>query len=74
MLATRLSVDGARLLATTSPGSRSHWLRRNWILKAQAKNLAHFAFTMDDNPSLSDQFKAEMRAPPRCARSSTLTS
>lgn len=56
MLVTRLSVDGARLLATTKPGSRSHWLRKNWILKAQAKNLVHFAFTMDDNPSLSDQF------------------
>lgn len=62
MLVTRLSVDGARLLATTNPGSRSHWLRKSWILKAQAKNLVHFAFTMDDNPSLSDQFKAEMRA------------
>lgn len=62
MLVTRLSVDGARLLATTNPSSRSHWLRKNWILKAQAKNLVHFAFTMDDNPSLSDKFKAEMRA------------
>lgn len=62
MLVTRLSVDGARLLATTNPGSKNHWLRKNWILKAKAKNLVHFAFTMDDNPSLSDQFKAEMRA------------
>jgi PBSX family phage terminase large subunit len=62
MLVTRLSVDGARLLATTNPGSKSHWLRKNWILKAKAKSLVHFAFTMDDNPSLSDQFKAEMKA------------
>lgn len=62
MLVTRLSVDGARLLATTNPGSKNHWLRKNWILKAHEKNLVHFAFTMDDNPSLSDQFKAEMRA------------
>jgi len=62
MLVTRLSVDGARLLATTNPGSKSHWLRKNWILKAREKNLIHFAFTMDDNPSLSDQFKTEMKA------------
>ncbi|WP_449278008.1 PBSX family phage terminase large subunit [Leucobacter sp. GX24907] len=62
MLITRLSVDGARLLATTNPGSKSHWLRKNWILKAREKNLVHFAFTMDDNPSLSEQFKTEMKA------------
>ncbi len=62
MLVTRLSVDGARMLATTNPGSKSHWLRKEWILKAREKNLIHFAFTMDDNPSLSEQFKAEMRA------------
>lgn len=62
MLVTRLSVDGARLLATTNPGSKSHWLRKKWILKAVEKNLIHFAFTMEDNPSLSEQFKTEMRA------------
>ncbi len=62
MLVTRLSVDGARMLATTNPGSKSHWLRKDWILKAREKNLIHFAFTMEDNPSLSEQFKAEMRA------------
>lgn len=62
MLVTRLSVDGARMLATTNPGSKNHWLRKEWILKAREKNLIHFAFTMNDNPSLSEQFKAEMRA------------
>lgn len=62
MLITRLSVDGARLLATTNPGSKNHWLRKEWILKAKAKNLVHFAFTMEDNPSLSEAFKADMRA------------
>lgn len=62
MLVTRLSVDGARLLATTNPGSKNHWLRKKWILKAKAKSLVHFAFTMDDNPSLSEQFKTEMKA------------
>lgn len=62
MLVTRPSVDGARMLATTNPGSKNHWLRKEWILKAREKNLIHFAFTMNDNPSLSEQFKTEMRA------------
>lgn len=62
MLVTRLSVDGARLLATTNPGSKNHWLRKSWILKAREKSLVHFAFTMDDNPSLSERFKDEMKA------------
>lgn len=62
MLVTRLSVDGARLLATTNPGAKNHWLRKQWILQAAKKNLIHFSFTMDDNPTLSDAFKREMRA------------
>lgn len=62
MLVTRLSVDGARLLATTNPGSKNHWLRKEWILKASEKNLIHFAFTMNDNPSLSEEFKRDMQA------------
>ncbi|MHA3724331.1 PBSX family phage terminase large subunit [Leucobacter sp. HY1910] len=62
MLVTRLSVDGARLLSTTNPGSKSHWLRKEWILKAGEVSLTHFPFTMEDNPSLSEEFKASMRA------------
>lgn len=62
MLITRLSVDGARLLATTNPGSKNHWLRKEWMLKAKEVGLIHFAFTMEDNPSLSEEFKASMRA------------
>lgn len=50
MLVTRLRVVGARLLATTNPGSRNHWLRLRWILKAKAVDLVHFSLTMDDNP------------------------
>lgn len=50
MLVTRLRVKGARLLATTNPGSRNHWLRLQWILKAALVDLVHFRFTMDDNP------------------------
>lgn len=62
MLLTRLRVDGARLLATTNPGSFNHWLRVQYILDAEAKNMIVFSFTMDDNPSLSPQYMADMKA------------
>lgn len=50
MLVSRLRVAGARMLATTNPGSTRHWLRLDWILQASAKNMVVFHFTMDDNP------------------------
>ncbi|MDP9185615.1 MAG: PBSX family phage terminase large subunit [Actinomycetota bacterium] len=50
MLVSRLRVAGARLLATTNPGSTRHWLRLEWILNAAQKNMTVFHFTMDDNP------------------------
>lgn len=62
MLLTRLRVEGARLLATTNPGSFNHWLRVQYILDADAKNMIVFSFTMDDNPSLSAEYMADMKA------------
>jgi len=62
MLMTRLRVAGARVLATTNPGSQNHWLRKKWILQADAKDLIHFAFTMDDNPSLDATYVANTKA------------
>jgi len=50
MLLTRLRVAGARLLATTNPGSSQHWLRTRYILDADAQDLTVFHFTMHDNP------------------------
>lgn len=62
MLLTRLRVDGARLLATTNPGSFNHWLRQQFILQAELKNMIVFHFTMDDNPSLTAEYMADMKA------------
>lgn len=62
MLMTRLRVAGARVLATTNPGSQNHWLRKKWIQQADAKNLIHFSFTMDDNPSLEASYVADTKA------------
>lgn len=60
MLISRLRVDGARLLATMNPASMNHWLRKKWILEADAKNLISFHFTMKDNPNLSAEYIADM--------------
>jgi len=62
MLVSRLRVTGARLLATMNPASMNHWIRKKWILQAATKNLISFHFTMDDNPQLSEAYKADMRA------------
>lgn len=62
MLITRLRVPGAKLLATTNPGGRNHWLRAKWILKPVQTDTQHFAFTMDDNPSLEPEYIALQRA------------
>lgn len=62
MLISRLRVPGARLLATTNPGSTRHWLRLDWILQAHLKNMIVFHFTMDDNPSLTDDYITDMKA------------
>lgn len=62
MLMTRLRVKGARLLATTNPDSKNHWLRKKWILQASKKNVIHFSFTMDDNPSLDPDYVRDTKA------------
>lgn len=60
MLLTRLRVRGARLLATTNPGSRNHWLKVQYIDRADAVNLIAFHLTMADNPSLEPEYVADM--------------
>lgn len=56
MLLTRLRVKGARLLATTNPGSRNHWLKREYIDRADAVDMLVFHLTMADNPSLEPDY------------------
>lgn len=56
MLITRLRLPGSRLLATTNPGSRNHWLKRDWIDRADAVDMITFHLTMFDNPSLTPEY------------------
>lgn len=58
----RMSVDGAQMFATTNPDGPNHWLKTDYIDK-----LADFPdwyvehFSMDDNPGLSESYKASLR-------------
>ncbi|MFB7617817.1 PBSX family phage terminase large subunit [Kitasatospora sp. NPDC056181] len=58
----RLSVPGARLLATTNPDGPAHWLRRRFIQRAGELDLRSWHFTLDDNPSLAPEYVASLKA------------
>lgn len=61
-LLARLSVDGARLYGTTNPDNPTHWLKRGPIDKAAEWGFRHWHFTLDDNPALTDEYVARMKA------------
>lgn len=78
MLRTRLSVAGAKLIATTNPASPAHWLKAKWLDRARlwidrngvhhvnsddsALNLVRVTFTIDDNPNLPASYVASLKA------------
>lgn len=57
----RLSVEGARLIATTNPDSSAHWLRRDYLLRAAELDLGHWHFAITDNPGLPAAFVNQLR-------------
>lgn len=61
-LLARLSVPGARLLATTNPDGPAHWLRANFLLRAAELNIASWHFTLDDNPALAPEYVKALKA------------
>lgn len=56
-MTARCSVEGAKLWFNCNPEYPSHWFYKDWIQKANEQRLIYLHFTMDDNPSLSDQKK-----------------
>lgn len=62
MLLSRLSVKGAQLLATCNPEGPAHWLKKEYIDRAGELDLAHWSFNLDDNPSLDEKYKADLKA------------
>ncbi len=61
MLQSRLSVKGAQLLATCNPEGPSHWLKKDFIDREKDLDLIHWNFNLDDNPSLDEAFKDNLK-------------
>ena len=53
----RCSVTGSKFWFNCNPEYPEHWFHIEWIKKVKDKNALYLHFTMDDNPSLSEQVK-----------------
>lgn len=53
----RCSVTGAKFWFSCNPEGPGHWFYREWIQKAQERNVLYLRFLMDDNPSLDEETK-----------------
>ena len=53
----RCSVLGSKFFFNCNPESPYHWFYEEWIKKQKEKNALYIHFTMDDNPSLSEEVK-----------------
>lgn len=61
MLIGRLRVPGAQLLATCNPEGPSHWFKKDIIDQAAEKEVKYWTFLMEDNPSLTEEYKNRMK-------------
>lgn len=63
MLLSRLRVPGGgnRLIATTNPDAAAHWLRKEFINRGPEVGVTSFAFKLDDNPALDEDYKDLLR-------------
>lgn len=53
----RCSVAGSRLWFNCNPAGPSHWFYKAWIQQAQERNCLRLHFTMEDNPSLTEDIR-----------------
>jgi PBSX family phage terminase large subunit len=60
MLGSRLSVPGAQLLGTTNPEGPSHWFKKEFLDRTDL-DLICWNFTLDDNPSLDEAYKNNLK-------------
>ena len=57
----RCSVQGSRLWFNCNPAGPGHWFYKAWILEAEQRNCLRLHFTMEDNPSLSEEIRERYR-------------
>lgn len=61
MLLSRLSLPGAKLIATTNPDSPGHWLKRHYIDRKAEMDLLVERFLLDDNTTLDPGYVAAIK-------------
>lgn len=61
MLLGRLSVDDAKLFATTNPDSPRHWVKVKYLDRAAELDLSTINFTIDDNPNLPEKYVKNLK-------------
>lgn len=57
----RCSVAGSRLWFNCNPEGPEHWFYKTWILEAEKRNCLRLQFTMEDNPSLTEDIRERYR-------------
>lgn len=53
----RCSVAGSRLWFNCNPAGPGHWFLKTWIQEAEKRNCLRLHFTMEDNPSLTEEIR-----------------
>ena len=53
---SRCSGDGARIIMDTNPDRPGHWLKKDFIDKADQRTIAEFHWSLDDNTFLSQRY------------------
>lgn len=61
MLLSRLSIEGAQLLASGNPEGPAHWLKKEYIDREHELDLIHWDFQLDDNPNLPAKYKEDLK-------------
>lgn len=62
MALSRLSLNGAKTIWTTNPDSPFHPIKKEYVDLAAAKNYGHWHFDLEDNLSLSQEYKDNIKA------------
>lgn len=61
MLLSRLSLKGAKLLATTNPDSPNHWLKKNFIDRQDYLDIKLWKFKLDDNDTIPMEIRESFK-------------
>ncbi|CAB1246998.1 PBSX family phage terminase large subunit [Ruminococcaceae bacterium BL-4] len=58
---SRCSGDGARILMDTNPADPAHWLKTDYIDKADGKTIVQYPWRLDDNTFLSERYRQNIK-------------